>query len=331
MSSTAAPMRFGEDHREENGQDSRRGFAASVFASPIKEQALSTARVIDNHRGSIENEPRPSLSYSMGGRRGGSAATRKATIRCFRMSSGRPLKLLEARVVPVEQAAEIPRAQPDKIDAYQRVQSGLIICLGLMQETEEYESAEKPPPTCSRQSDVCSCRTGAGASSRGRMVKQLATSISIREKAMFRERVLRVASLLAVAAVVIAAVPGLVHAQPAIYTDWTGTAGNWNDSTWDNGGPNSSLVAWSSGGTITVNTPDANCAGLALGQSGLGTGFVQNGNWFGTSAGTASLVVASGGVLTSAGNVKIGYGGRDTTPRSCPAARRIARSRPAER
>ena len=130
---------------------------------------------------------------------------------------------------------------------------------------------------------------------------------------MFRERVLRVASLLAVAAVVIVGMPGTVYAQPSTYTDWTGTNGNWTDSTWDAGNPNvtSGEQVWSSQGQITVNTPNASCSNLWLGESGPTYWYNSNNPlWFGTSAGTASLVVASGGVLTVSGNIKIGYAGQ---------------------
>ena len=131
---------------------------------------------------------------------------------------------------------------------------------------------------------------------------------------MFRERVLHVVSFLAVAAAVIVGMPGTVHAQPSNYTDWTGANGNWTDSTWDADNPNvtSGEQVWSTQGQITVNTPDANCSNMWLGESG--PNYVYNPNnsspWFGTSAGTASLVVASGGVLNVSGNLKIGYAGQ---------------------
>ena len=131
---------------------------------------------------------------------------------------------------------------------------------------------------------------------------------------MSRSRLFSVLTLLAVATVVIVAVSGTVYAQPpASYTDWTGTNGNWTDSTWDALDPNfaSGEQVWSTQGQITVNTPNANCSNMWLGESGPAYVFnPNNGSWFGTSAGTASLVVASGGVLSVSGNLKVGYAGQ---------------------
>ena len=131
---------------------------------------------------------------------------------------------------------------------------------------------------------------------------------------MFRSRVSLVLSLLAVAAVVIVGMPGTVHAQPpSNYTDWSGANGNWTDSTWDADNPNviSGAQVWSTQGQITVNTPNANCSNMWLGESGPAYVYnPNNGSYFGTSAGTASLVVASGGVLSVSGNLKVGYAGQ---------------------
>ena len=135
---------------------------------------------------------------------------------------------------------------------------------------------------------------------------------------MFRSRLFLLLSVLAVA-VAIVGMPGMASAQaPSTYTDWTGTNGNWTDSTWDAGNPNvtSGEQVWSSTGQITVNTPGASVSNLWLGQSG--PTYVYNPNnsapWFGTSAGTAGLVVASGGVLNVSGNLKVGYAGQGYGP-----------------
>ena len=124
-----------------------------------------------------------------------------------------------------------------------------------MQETEAYESTEKPPAECSQS-----------------------TFLAL--------------SVVAVAGAVVIGMPGMARAEFTIAssTNWTGTVGNWNDSTWDNSAPGSNSNAYIQNGTVNVTAPGATCAIFDVGVASSGT-----------ATGAANLVINGGQLTTSDG------------------------------